>query len=553
VSGGVSGGQDDVNAKQLWQSALERVRTRVSAASYTTWFKATEGVELRADALVVAAPNSFAREHLRQRFHELAVGAVEDVLGRPLDVEFVVLERRRPEGEALTAEPACQLASPQAAAPNAMATAVPRRNVPAGESGRGATRHERRAVLDAPHAPPARSGRADNARWPAQPALLTTQDDLHARYAPTLRRAFEAERMPPQPSPLAQSSTSPTGGRAAFGGDLNPRYVFDTFVVGTANRLAYAAAQQVAALPGQSYNPLFIYGGTGLGKTHLLHAIGHVAHAHGLTVCYVPAERFANDIIEAIRHHTTETFRAHYRQVDVLLVDDIQFIAGKETTEEEFFHTFNALHDANRQIVLSSDRTPRAMHHLHDRLRSRFEWGLMADIQPPDAPHRLDILRAKAATLEVEVPEPVLAAIARHECASVRELEGALTRVLAYAEMLTLSLDADVVGRALTPLRAAGEREVTGEQILSVVAEHFGVSVEALRGKARDHAIAWPRQVAMYLLREETTASLGEIGRHLGGRDHTTVMHGCAHVSREVTTGDSARQELDELRARLRG
>ena len=541
-----------MNAKQLWQSALERVRTRVSAASYTTWFKATEGVALRADALVVAAPNSFAREHLRQRFRELAVGAVEDVLGRPLDVEFVVRERQRPEGEALTTEPAYQLASSQAATP----TAMPRRNAPAGTSGRGAARparHERRAVLDTPHAPPAQTGRAGTTRWPAQPPLLTAQDDLHARYAPTLRRAFETERVAPQPPPLTQASTSPAVGRGAFGGDLNPRYVFDTFVVGTANRLAYAAAQQVATLPGQSYNPLFIYGGTGLGKTHLLHAIGHAAHARGLTVCYVPAERFANDIIEAIRHHTTESFRAHYRQVDVLLVDDIQFIAGKETTEEEFFHTFNALHDASRQIVLSSDRTPRAMHHLHDRLRSRFEWGLMADIQPPDAPHRLDILRAKAATLEVEIPEPVLAAIARHECASVRELEGALTRVLAYAEMLALPLDADVVGRALTPLRAAGEREVTGEQIVSVVAEHFGVSVEALRGKARDHAIAWPRQVAMYLLREETTASLGEIGRHLGGRDHTTVMHGCAHVGREVAAGDPARQDLSELRARLRG
>jgi chromosomal replication initiator protein len=532
-----------VNAKQLWQSALERVRTRVSAASYSTWFKATEGVELLPDRLVVAAPNNFAREHLRQRFSEMAAGAVEDVVGQPLAVEFVVRERRRPDADAVGAELSGDLETPRPT----LARGAPPRAVPAA----GLARHERRATLDAPHAPPARSGRTESTPWAAQPPLLTAFGDRHQRYASTLRRAFEADSALSSSEPTT-ASAGPANIRSAFGGDLHPRYVFDAFVVGVTNRLAYAAAQQVAAFPGQSYNPLFIYGGTGLGKTHLLHAIGHVARERGLTVCYVPAERFANDIIEAIRHHTTESFRAHYRQVDVLLVDDIQFIAGKETTEEEFFHTFNSLHDANRQIVLSSDRTPRAMHRLHDRLRSRFEWGLLADIQPPDAPHRLDILRAKAATLEVAMPESVLAAIAQQECASVRELEGALTRVLAYADMLGLPLDAEVAVRALTPLRTTSERELSSDQVLSVVAQHFGVSMEALRGKARDRATAWPRQVAMYLLREETTASLGEIGRHLGGRDHTTVMHGCAHVGRAMAAGDPARQEVSELRARLR-
>jgi chromosomal replication initiator protein len=539
-----------VNAKQLWQSALERISPRVSAASYTTWFKATEGTELRADTLVVAAPNSFACEHLRQRFRELALAAVEDVLGRPLDVEFVVRGRARSGDEVGAGAPVSPYQRP-APARAPMYPAAPRRNImppPAGRAARPA-RHERRATLDAPHAPPLRANLSDAARQPAQPPLLTAADAPPARHAPP--QGIQRRALAPEPAP--PPSSSPATGHGAFGGDLHPRHVFDTFVVGTANRLAYAAAQEVASKPGQSYNPLFIYGGTGLGKTHLLHAIGHVARARGLTVCYVPAERFANDIIEAIRHHTTESFRAHYRRVDVLLVDDIQFIAGKETTEEEFFHTFNALHDANRQIVLSSDRTPRAMHHLHDRLRSRFEWGLMADIQPPDAPHRLDILRVKAATMGAAIPEAVLEAIARHECASVRELEGALTRVLAYAAMLGQPLESAVVAQALTPLRSGSAREVSSDDVLSVVASHFGVTVGALRGKTRDHAVAWPRQVAMYLLREETTASLGAIGRDLGGRDHTTVMHGCAHVSRELAASDRARQEISELRARLRG
>jgi chromosomal replication initiator protein len=309
----------------------------------------------------------------------------------------------------------------------------------------------------------------------------------------------------------------------------------------------------VAGAPGQRYNPLFLWGGTGLGKTHLLLAVGHMARRQGLRVCYVPAERFANDIIEAIRHHTTEEFRARYRQVDVLLVDDIQFIAGKESTEEEFFHTFNALHDINRQIVLSSDRTPRAMRQLQDRLRSRFEWGLLADIQPPDEGHRRAILRAKVDALGVAVSDEVVARVARPECASVRELEGALNRVLAYAAMLRQPVDVGLVDRALAPLRPAGDRQVDGDEVIAAVSAHYGVTAEALRGKARDHGIAWPRQMAMYLLREETRASLGQIGQELGGRDHTTVMHGCDVVSHKLAGSDQARRELEALRSRLRG
>jgi chromosomal replication initiator protein len=552
-----AGGGSGVNAKQLWQAALERVRTRVSAASYTTWFKATEAIELRPDALVVGVPNSFAREHLRQRFHELATNAVGDVLGRPLAVAFVVSGRRpasdRQGGDA--EDPAGADVLPPALEPALLPTfsmpaRLPERPLHAGRgvASRPAarvTRHERRATLDPPRAPAATANGRARAPHPNQPPLL----------------ALPAT---PAPHPLTRTSAGPATARArevapdvapisAFGADPQARYVFESFVVGTANQLAYAAAQQVAAAPGQSYNPLFIYGGTGMGKTHLLLAIGHVARRQGLTVCYVPAERFANDIIEAIRHHTTEEFRARYRRVDVLLVDDIQFIAGKESTEEEFFHTFNTLHDANRQIVLSSDRTPRAMHHLQDRLRSRFEWGLIADIQPPGAEHRLQILHAKAASLGLKVPEEVLARLARPDCASVRELEGSLNRVLAYAETLRQPLGVELVDRALAPLRAVGAREVASAEVLATVARHYAVTLEALRARGRDRAIAWPRQVAMYLLREETPASLFQIGKELGGRDHTTVMHGCAHVSSEIASKDHVRREVEALRGELHG
>lgn len=547
-----------MNAKQLWQAALERVRANVSPASYTTWFKATEGVELRTDELVVQVPNSFAAEHLRQRFSDVAALAAAEALGHAVGVAFVVRAPRRTDA---TADDAGDRAGESAPPAHSSVLAPAHSSAPMSSAGRGraptavgarSARHERRAVLDAPHMPGTRSPMSATALTPMQPPLLPSADNWRASQGRSIGQvsARNARDVAGTHNTTAVDATKHWRDPSQV--DAGGRLMFDTFVVGTANRLAYAAAQQITTTPGEAYNPLFIYGGTGLGKTHLLLAIGHQARHHGLRVCYVPAERFANDIIEAIRHHTTDDFRARYRHVDVLLVDDVQFIAGKESTEEEFFHTFNTLHDANRQIVLSSDRTPKAMHHLHDRLRSRFEWGLIADIQPPDSEHRLNILRAKAAALGVALGENVLAAIARPECASVRELEGALNRVLAYAAMLGKPADEDIVARALGPLRAAEPREMTPEHILRVVARHYTVSVEALRGKARDHTVAWPRQVAMYLLREETPASLCQIGQHLGGRDHTTVMHGCAHVGRELAAKGNIRHEVDALRAELR-
>jgi chromosomal replication initiator protein len=504
-----------VNAKQLWQSALDRVAGRVSPASYTTWFKPTEGLDLSGATLSVYVPNTFACQHLRQRFTDVAARAASEVFGGPLAVIFTAT---RPERTLID-----EAASVPAVHPRA-GTVPSRRPL----------RRTRQAVLDAPIAAP--DGRGATVAQPPLPQAVG--------------ESRPASGVLPAPA-LAPATTAPRPAETTA--DAGERHVFETYVVGTTNRLAYAAARQVAEQPGQSYNPLFIYGGTGLGKTHLLLSIAHVARRGGLRVCYVTAERFANDIIEAIRHHTTPEFRAHYRAVDVLLVDDIHFIAGKESTEEEFFHTFNTLHDANRQIVLSSDRTPKAMHHLHDRLRSRFEWGLLADIQPPDYEQRLEILRVKAGAQSVAAPEAVLAAIARPEGQSVRALEGALTRVAAYAAVLRQPLDLEAVRQALRPLEEPGAREVSPERVLAAVARYYGVPAEALCGKARDRAVAWPRQVAMYLLREETPSSLSQIGQHLGGRDHSTVLHGCSQVAAKVAGSDHTRRELDELRAAVRG
>jgi chromosomal replication initiator protein len=332
--------------------------------------------------------------------------------------------------------------------------------------------------------------------------------------------------------------------------NLNPRYVFDAFVVGLGNRLAHAASMAVSESPAAAYNPLFVYGGVGLGKTHLLHAIGHGCHAQGLRVLYASSEEFTNDLIEAIRGRTTDCFREKYRTVDVLLVDDVQFIAGKEATQEEFFHTFNALHGSGKQIVISSDRPPKAMLTLEERLCSRFEWGLIADIQPPDLETRIAILRNKAASCRAAVPVDILALIADRVQSNIRELEGALNRVVAMSRLTHQPLTAELAETALGQLQPQRSR-LTENQILEAVADHFGVEVAAFEGKSRSQAIARPRQVAMYLLRKETGASLPQIGALLGGRDHTTVLYGCERIADLIEEDAEMRREVVSLRQRL--
>jgi chromosomal replication initiator protein len=367
-----------------------------------------------------------------------------------------------------------------------------------------------------------------------------------------------SEEQPPEPQKYASvisSAPAPqkyasiiSSGPAPLPGEglLNARYTFSTFIVGKSNQFAHAASFAVAENPGHIYNPLFLYGGVGLGKTHLLHAVGHVGEAAGLNVLYVTSERFTNEIINAIRFQKTEEFRAKYRQIDILLVDDIQFIAGKESTEEEFFHTFNSLHNASKQIVVTSDRPPKAIHSLQDRLRSRFEWGLLADVQPPEYEHRLAILRSKSESLHFVVPASVIEYIARPECSSVRELEGALNRVLAYATLHDAPITVGLAAQALENIYNEKKpvSTLTVAEVLEGVCRYYNVSATLIRGKQRDREIVWPRQVAMYLMREETNASLLQIGTALGGRDHTTIMHGWEKVHTEINNNDLVRQEI---------
>ena len=332
--------------------------------------------------------------------------------------------------------------------------------------------------------------------------------------------------------------------------NLNRRYTFESFVVGASNRLAHAAALAVVESPAKAYNPFFLYGGVGLGKTHLLHAIGQACIQKGLQVLYVSSEEFTNDLVNAIRAHTTAAFRERYRMVDVLLIDDIQFIAGKESTQEEFFHTFNTLHGQDKQIIISSDRSPKALVTLEERLRSRFEWGLAADIQPPDFETRLAILRSKAERTGREVPAAILELIARRSKNNIRELEGSLTRVLAYSDLTGESISEELVETALADL-FVHHSTLSPELILSAVARQYEVDEERLIARDRTREIALPRQVAMYLIREETDASLPKIGDVLGGRDHTTILYGCEKIADQLDTDDQLRRQVMSIRETL--
>jgi chromosomal replication initiator protein len=331
---------------------------------------------------------------------------------------------------------------------------------------------------------------------------------------------------------------------------LNSRYSFANFIVGASNRLAHAASLAVAENPAKAYNPLFLYGGVGLGKTHLLHAIGNQCMQRGLLVLYVSSEEFTNDLINAIRAHTTQAFRDKYRRIDVLLIDDIQFIAGKESTQEEFFHTFNTLHGQDKQIVISSDRPPKALVTLEERLRSRFEWGLAADIQPPDLETRLAILRSKAERANRYIPDEIMEAIARRVQSNIRELEGALTRVTVFSDLIGLPLTPQLVDSALADF-IPHRSQVEPTEIVRRVAEAFGVPMDRMLGRERSREVALPRQIAMYLLRQESNISLPQIGEALGGRDHTTVMYGCDKIADLLERDDRLRRQVIEIREHL--
>ncbi len=443
--------------REIWEIARSQLRLQMTKSTYDTWVRDTACIAYEDGAFVIAVNNAYAKDWLSLRLRPTIKRTLAGIMGRAVDVTFVV------------------------------------QPVPAGEM-------------------------------------------VAAHVAPLLEMELRPE------SGAAENVTS--GGPA-----LNPRYTFANFVVGPSNRMAHAVALSVAERPGRAYNPLFLYGGVGLGKTHLLQAIGHVAQQGNLRVLYVSSESFTNELINAIRTQSTDQFRTKYRTMDMLLIDDVHFIAGKEQTQEEFFHTFNALHAANRQIVMTSDRPPQAIPLLEERLRSRFAWGMIADIQPPNLETRIAILQMKAASLGRHVPDEVLTAIAQRAHRNIRDLEGALTNVLAHAEVARRPLTAALVEDALAYL-APAQSQLSPELILELAADYFGIKVDDLTGRSRAAKVALQRQIVMYLIREETGASLPRIGDLLG-RDHTTVMHGCERIAQELGTNPELHRQVNELRSRL--
>ncbi len=447
-----------MDAKRTWQTALGELQLQLTKATFDTWLKDTQGLACEDGAFLVGVRNAYAKDWLENRLYAHIVRTLAGILGRSVEVRFVV----------------------------------------------GAQ--------------------------PAAPAATEDEGEIF-RPAATQRRAAAV--------PLTSSPAM-----------LNPHYTFDTYVVGNANRLAHAASLAVAESPGASYNPLFLYGGVGLGKTHLLHAIGHHALEQGCSVLYVSSETFTNEMINAIRTQSTEAFRSKYRHNNVLLIDDIQFIAGKESTQEEFFHTFNALHAASSQIVLTSDRPPKAIPTLEERLRSRFEWGLLADIQPPDLEMRIAILRAKAESLGAPVPAAILDYIARKVQSNIRELEGALNRIIAYSRMMGLPYSEQTAIEALRDVLMPPQ-SLPPEQIIEAVCHYYELRREDLNQRRRNREVVVPRQIAMYLLREEANLSLSEIGQALGGRDHTTVLHACSKIAAQIEEDEHMRRELLAIREAL--
>lgn len=380
--------------------------------------------------------------------------------------------------------------------------------------------------------------------FPSEPTQLTAAEVL-ADHTPAVEQPHNPQRLPREvPAHNPDSETS-----------LNEKYTFDSFVIGSSNRFANGAAVAVAERPAQAYNPLFIWGGSGLGKTHLLHAAGHYAKVlqPNLRIKYVSSEEFTNDYINSVRDDRQESFKRRYRQLDILMVDDIQFLEGKEGTQEEFFHTFNALHQANKQIILSSDRPPKQLITLEDRLRTRFEGGLITDIQPPDLETRIAILMKKAQADGIEVSRDILELIATRFESSIRELEGALIRLFAYSSLIKEPIDMNMAEAALRDiLPDTDDIEITAQTIMEVACEYFDISMGTLRGNGKTRAVAHARQLAMYLCRELTELSLPKIGDHFGGKDHTTVMYADRKIRKEMTENHETYNEIQELTHRIK-
>jgi chromosomal replication initiator protein len=441
-----------LSGPELWEQALPVVQKKISKHQYETWLLPCQPREIQDSCLRLIASTEFNRNWLENNYTELVEGALREVSGESIRVQFLLANAQQEE--------------------------------------------------------------EDEKKSPA-PLERSAEDLLY----------------------------------------LNPKYTFDTFVIGESNRFAHAASLAVAEAPARAYNPLFIYGGVGLGKTHLMHAIGHfvLSRYPKMKVRYISCEKFTNEFISSIQQRKTAEFRSRYRTIDLLLVDDIQFLAGKEQTQEEFFHTFNALHEANKQLIISSDRPPKEIATLEDRLRSRFEWGLITDIQPPDFETRVAILRQKAEAENFRIPLEITSYLADRVHSNIRELEGALIRIMAYTSFSRRTVTRELVDEVLKGLfPEENNKAITILDIQKIVAAHFGLKIDDFTAKKRTRSISFPRQIAMYLSRKHTNASLPKIGEEFGGRDHTTVLHACERIESSMAESPGFARTMKELENKLR-
>ncbi len=550
--------------RQIWQVALRDLQSQVDRHEYESWIKNLLLLDIKQGIALISTPNTYARRRLEGDFCEVICRVLSRVVGQTLAVQFTLESME--QGQMFDSAPALAMSAgrpapkPGIRARGAYLDLVePELNHPVGwatqaqngfsSNGNGHSAYEQAKNGYYSNGSNGRNsnGFANGKAQPQSDSLSARQRNDNYRFAE--ERAEYNETMSAETlANMNQMTDEYEAVSLRYG--LNPRYVFERYIVGSSNRMANAAGRSVAENPGNSYNPLFIYGGVGLGKTHLLHAIGHEAlrlRPH-LKVLYVTSEKFTNDLINGIREQRMEEFRSHYRSIDLLMIDDIQFIAGKEQTQEEFFHTFNSLVEANKQVIISSDRSPKSMLVLSDRLRSRFEGGLISDISLPDYEMRLAILRAKADYQPVPISNDVLEHIAHKVPTNIRELEGALVRVVAFSFLNKVPLTVELAAQALNDAMISSRKKlVTKERIVDAVGNFYSVDVKELQGKSRSADIVLPRQVAMYVMREQTDHSLVEIGQMLGGRDHTTVMHGLEKIENALETNTQLRQQINTI------
>ncbi|WP_329248792.1 chromosomal replication initiator protein DnaA [Actinoallomurus sp. NBC_01490] len=572
---------DGLDLALVWTRALEALPGDLPP-QHRAWLAMTRPLALVEDTALLATPNDFAKDVLENRLRPLITQVLSNQLGRDIRVAVTVQPDQPPPADRpLPAEPESDHEQPRPYPPEPQAysgqtlrgpAADPRPYTPehygeytdryAGRYGGGSEGNRDYTGgsgngQDYPQdygAGSPRNGQdyGGHYRQDQQPAGQNPTDQKGPQRDPFVPTPGSAPGGGWQPRPSAAPAESKGTGEHAR---LNPKYTFDTFVIGSSNRFAHAAAVAVAEAPAKAYNPLFIYGDSGLGKTHMLHAIGHYAQSlfNGARVRYVSSEEFTNDFINAIRDGKADNFRRRYRDMDILLVDDIQFLENKEQTQEEFFHTFNTLHNANKQIVISSDRAPKQLVTLEDRLRNRFEWGLITDVQPPELETRIAILRKKAVQEGLVAPPEVLEYIASKISTNIRELEGALIRVSAFASLNRQSVDlqlAEIVLKDLIPNDTGPE--ITAATIMAQTATYFGIDMEQLCGPSRSRVLVTARQIAMYLCRELTELSLPKIGQQFGGRDHTTVMHAEKKIRKLMAEKRPIYNQVTELTNRIK-